>query len=978
MILILEVQTVILNLNMLMKRVGIAKYNGNVTGTMLTIPEMVNGEKIVEICSNAFNEKLWNKEYSNIETVIIPSTVKKINSYAFCNFISLKNIIFEPDSLLTEISDYAFTGCSIENVNLPSSLLYIGKKVFNDCIHLNNITITSNSNYSSYDGVLYDKDKSKLIIYPIGKNNTSFEVPSSVNTIGSSAFLDNQYLESINLKNVVNVMDSSFKNCINLTEIVCNDLKYVHLYAFEGTKWLQEQGDCAVLGKSLIKYNGDKTVLLPLDFPINIMSIASGAFSNTQITKIELPLYISLLNNNTFINMDNLEELWILNQLTVFDEILYNSNENVIIYIKKADLSYYETVDTIRDYNIQVVSTNAILNYEDGSSETITLYYGENYELPSPLDVNYSYNWYDSQSNYYKQSGIWEYKDKDLILNAKINEHVKWILNDEIIYECNLLDGDIINFNNNNIIINGKIVKTVSPNLYYYLQCYTNENGIKNIINEYLYDGNFKNIYIENIPIIYTINIENANFNIENPNLIGTITQKYFTIEDITNIGLSYFDLYHEYRDFDGLYTDNECSEDCKIISPYIIINIASTTDNTIYAKWDKKYYEVKLNYNNELGLVMVSVEMNEVSSMILSENIMREHYTGKWWDGTYSYEFGSTYIVTKNSELEIIWTPKEYEITYLNLYNAQNNNRASYNIETETFTLNLISRMHFTSDGWYTDSHFINRINNVEKGTSGEITLYARWEFNELFTREGSEKITDSGRFNQYRDRIDIFSKTNYKTSDLKAQGYTSLTITITIDLWEIYDGYQHIWIYDEFNENAKQFFYQQIEHGPGEKDTTVEHKILKAIINLDEISGNDFYIVYGASGSGADTWQNKELEVKINALEKRVHLVEDTYIWRNNTSHFCKCNSCDKVTDESHVVPAGSFAGGQTTATCLLCGGQATFGIVGQLNIGNKMVSENGSFILENGVIILVEEDMEFYLLEILKFHKESEEVI
>ena len=50
---------------------------------------------------------------------------------------------------------------------------------------------------------------------------------------------------------------------------------------------------------------------------------------------------------------------------------------------------------------------------------------------------------------------------------------------------------------------------------------------------------------------------------------------------------------------------------------------------------------------------------------------------------------------------------------------------------------------------------------------------------------------------------------------------------------------------------------------------------------------------------------------------------------MWKSYTQHRATC-LCGDMHDEMHVVPAGSFQNGEQYATCLLCGGQATIGIV------------------------------------------------
>ena len=66
------------------------------------------------------------------------------------------------------------------------------------CTSLTEISVhADNSNYSSVDGVLFDKNKTTLIVYPGGKSDTSYSVPSSVTSVYSMAFLMCPNLESI-------------------------------------------------------------------------------------------------------------------------------------------------------------------------------------------------------------------------------------------------------------------------------------------------------------------------------------------------------------------------------------------------------------------------------------------------------------------------------------------------------------------------------------------------------------------------------------------------------------------------------------------------------------------------------------------------------------------------------------------------------------------------------------------------------------
>ena len=85
-----------------------------------------------------------------------------------------------------------------------------------------------------------------------------------------------------------------------------------------------------------------------------------------------------------------------------------------------------------------------------------------------------------------------------------------------------------------------------------------------------------------------------------------------------------------------------------------------------------------------------------------------------------------------------------DYTITY-ELYEGTNaeSNPVSYNVETATITLAEATKENYVFDGWYTDENFTeeNKVTTIEKGSTGDITLYAKWI--ELITASNvAEKI--------------------------------------------------------------------------------------------------------------------------------------------------------------------------------------------------------------------------------------------
>lgn len=210
------------------------------TEDVITVPDTIDGKKVDAIYTSCFNISCPATE------IIIPEGIKEIKRRAFYECGNLKKIT-TPASVKT-IGDNAFDSCkALESVEFLG-VETIGKDVFRDCSALKtvkadgclqtwddeepflyctvleDITITEGSgNYSSENGILYNKDKTTLIAYPPAKTETEFIAPKGVKEIAQSAFIRAKNLQKVDISEADIINAYAFEECENLSEVKLSD-----------------------------------------------------------------------------------------------------------------------------------------------------------------------------------------------------------------------------------------------------------------------------------------------------------------------------------------------------------------------------------------------------------------------------------------------------------------------------------------------------------------------------------------------------------------------------------------------------------------------------------------------------------------------------------------------------------------------------------------------------------------------------------
>ena len=237
---------------------------------------------------------------SSLTSITIPNSVTSIGNGAFLGCTSLASVTI-PDSV-TSIGDGSFSLCkSLTSIAIPSSVTSIGFDLFGGG-NLTSITVDAgNPNYSSRDGILYNKAGTVLIeapegisgnvIIPVGVTSigdgafggcgrlTSVTIPSSVTSIGGGAFGGCASLTSVTIpSSVTSIGDAAFYNCNNLTSITI-------------------PSSITSIGNGVF---GECWMLTSIEIPEGVTSIGDGAFSNSRLTSITIPAGVTSIGEKAF------------------------------------------------------------------------------------------------------------------------------------------------------------------------------------------------------------------------------------------------------------------------------------------------------------------------------------------------------------------------------------------------------------------------------------------------------------------------------------------------------------------------------------------------------------------------------------------------------------------------------------------------------------------------------------------------------
>lgn len=278
--------------------------------TTVTVPSSVTniGDNVFHYCASLTSVMISSgvtrigsyafRYCSGLTSVTIPASVTNIGFYAFAECSNLTSITVPSSNstystiggvlfnkIQTNLIQYpggktgaytipsgvqtidiaAFRSCTgLTSVTIPASVTSIGASAFTGCSNLASFSVsTSSAVYSTTGGVLLNKAKTALILYPGGRIG-GYTIPSGITSIGTSAFASCAGLSSVTISSGVTIIgNNSFNSCTSLTSVT--------------------------ISSTVTRIGSDSfancTGLTSVTIPSSVTSIGSFAFSNcTRLT----------------------------------------------------------------------------------------------------------------------------------------------------------------------------------------------------------------------------------------------------------------------------------------------------------------------------------------------------------------------------------------------------------------------------------------------------------------------------------------------------------------------------------------------------------------------------------------------------------------------------------------------------------------------------------------------------------------------
>lgn len=801
------------------------------------------------------------------ESLTLPNRIGGFNvigigSNAFANNTLLKNV--ELPSTIEFIGNHAFSGCTgLSCILVPPKLTNIGYGAFSGCYNLTFYPYHTNPYFTVIGGVIYNKDQSELL--QACEIPDSFTVPDSVLKITPYAFEYNRRINNIRFTGNPEIGDYAFANCVHL------EMVYFDTYS------------APVVGTDVFQ-NKVPTIVVPY----NAQDDFKQAFSQYPNAITSSQLAVSFISNGqviesrTVYNGSTIESLpvpiltgydfggWYDNQsyygnpYTVGD--LWESDSTITLYAKWTP----QDCIVIFDGNGGIISGDNYVTVKYGSSFSVSLMVNK--------EGNVLDGWYDSEDVQYVTADGRSTKEWDKVGITTLK--AKWSPKN---YEIKINNNGSITWLSNNGLSDNK--------------CYIKYGTVLSAINliatfkrsaQGFKEGKiFDHFEYENSTVDWT-SVPDLGENYSVINIIPIWIKEKHTIYfnplcdmDVAPIVAAYDSSISlpkpsrtGYR-FYGWYT---ARTDGTKITWKTMPDLTPTDQNNgstqLYAHWAAIPYFIYYNSNGGSGTMAYTTHTYDISSALRKNTFTKVGHDFIGWattaSGSVVYTDGQSVInLAKTPSVSITlyakWQAKKYNVFYKNLLTNLIVENAYCHYEYGK-GIDKLPKPRFVGTngvgseignfyGWYSTKEFTTQVTCITATQLGDITLYAKYDYLLLGVFvDDTYTITDAGK----EKNNDILFYTSMSTSypRMKDTTLSKIRIEFSLDLWEVYDGYQHIYLRDDTKN--KIIWSKQLDYGGNKTNTAKKNYTFTIVLDLEQYKDTEsFTFLFDASGFGPDTWK-------------------------------------------------------------------------------------------------------------------------
>lgn len=336
--------------------------------------EDINGLKYI-------NHWLVDGKSAVLSRVELEPTIKGIFPYAFSENQTLTSLTI-PENVKA-IFEGTFQESSIKELTLSKNVEFIDITAFAYTYYFTGVHVEGSNFFYEDNGVLYNKEKTKLILYPSARENKQYTVLNTVETIGKRACMYNPHLEQLHFPSQLKkIEEKAVFKCENLTTVsfgnqleeiedeafrLCKSLEEIHLPSTLYTIGENVFKDCNQVEKATIPFLGNNTTNYTLGYLFGLTTgipttlkelvilggekIVGASFQGaTSLTSIVLPSSIKSITAGAFVHCPLLRNLNLEQSeyYKVMNGVLYSKDGTTLVcYPAKRSGVYFMVPSTV-------------------------------------------------------------------------------------------------------------------------------------------------------------------------------------------------------------------------------------------------------------------------------------------------------------------------------------------------------------------------------------------------------------------------------------------------------------------------------------------------------------------------------------------------------------------------------------------------------------------------------------------------------